>query len=70
MAALVEAATAAGFWKLVSRVFPENVASRALMARMGLREVGTYYRHSKLDGQWRDCVIIERLLGDAAIPGT
>jgi phosphinothricin acetyltransferase len=69
MAALVEAATAAGFWKLVSRIFPENVASRALMARMGFREVGTHHRCGKLDGQWRDCVVVERLLGEAAIPG-
>jgi len=65
MAALIEAATAAGFWKLVSRVFPENAASLALMARMGFREVGMYRRHGRLDGQWRDCVIVERLIGDA-----
>jgi hypothetical protein len=25
-----------------------------------------YYRHAKLDGQWRDTVIVERLLGEAA----
>lgn len=66
MAALIEAATAAGFWKLLSRVFPGNTASLALMARMGFRQVGVYRRHGKLDGQWRDCVIIERLLGEAA----
>ena len=67
MTALIEAATAAGFWKLLSRVFPENRASLALMSRMGFREVGTYRRHGKLDGKWRDCVIIERLLGEAAL---
>ena len=65
MAALIDAATAAGFWKLVSRVFPENTASLALMARMGFRRVGVYCRHGVLDGEWRDCVIVERLLGDA-----
>ena len=64
MTALVDAARGAGFWKLVSRIFPENVASRALMARMGFREVGIYQRHGKLDGAWRDCVIVERLLGE------
>ena len=63
LAALVEAATAAGFWKLVSRVFPENKASLALLDRLGFRQVGTYARHGLLDGQWRDCVIVERLLG-------
>ena len=66
MTALIEAAAAAGFWKLLSRIFPENTASRALMAKLGFREVGIYQRHGKLDGAWRDCVIVERLLGEAA----
>ncbi len=25
-----------------------------------------YRRHGKLAGQWRDCVIVEKLLGEAA----
>ncbi len=62
MAAFVPACAAAGFWKLVSRVFPENAASRALCARHGFREVGTYERHAQLDGVWRDVIIVERLL--------
>jgi phosphinothricin acetyltransferase len=66
MTTLLEAAAAAGFWKLLSRIFPENTASRALMAKLGFREVGIYRRHGKLDGVWRDCVIVERLLGEAA----
>lgn len=51
-----------GFWKIVSRIFPENVASLALHERCGFRVVGVYERHGKLEGQWRDCVIVERLL--------
>jgi len=51
-----------GFWKIVSRIFPENVASLALHQRCGFRVVGIYHRHGRLDGQWRDCVIVERLL--------
>ena len=51
-----------GFWKVVSRIFPENVASLALHERCGFRVVGTYHRHGKLDGAWRDCVIVERML--------
>lgn len=62
MSAFVPACAAAGFWKLVSRVFPENAASRALCARHGFREVGTYARHAPLDGVWRDVIIVERLL--------
>ena len=41
-------------------------ASRKLLARVGFREVGTYRRHAKLDGEWRDTVIVERLVGEAA----
>ena len=62
MRALLEAATAAGFWKLVSRVFVENAASRALLESVGFREVGTYEKHARLDGRWRDVVIVERLI--------
>jgi len=57
---------ARGFWKLVSRIFPENDASLALHERAGFRVVGVYRRHGRLDGVWRDCVIVEKLLGDAA----
>ena len=66
MEALFEAAEAAGFWKLVSRIFPENTASRELCRALGFREVGIYRRHGRLDGAWRDVVIVERLLGEAA----
>ena len=60
--ALIQSAQQAGFWKLVSRIFPENVASRGLVRELGFREVGVYEKHGKLDGQWRDVVIVERLL--------
>lgn len=60
--ALVDAARERGFWKLVSRIFPENTASRALCRRCGFREVGTYEKHGRLDGRWRDVVIVERLV--------
>ncbi len=62
---LLESAAQAGFWKLVSRVFVENDASRALLCGVGFREVGIYRRHARLDGEWRDVVIVERLLGEA-----
>jgi phosphinothricin acetyltransferase len=55
----------AGFWKVLSRIFPENVASLALCRRHGFREVGIYQNHARLDGAWRDVVIVERLLGEA-----
>ena len=66
LAALCQEAERLGFLKLVSRIFQENDASRALHRKVGFREVGTYRRHGKLDGVWRDCVIVEKLLGEAA----
>lgn len=69
MEALVAAAEAAGFWKLLSRVFVENEGSRALLRRAGFREVGVYERHGRLDGALRDVVIVERLIGEAVVPG-
>jgi phosphinothricin acetyltransferase len=60
--ALCRAYAERGFWKIVSRIFPENTASLALHERCGFRVVGVYRRHGKLEGEWRDCVIVERLL--------
>jgi L-amino acid N-acyltransferase YncA len=62
LAALIEAGPALGLHKLTSRVFPENVASRALLKSLGFAEIGIHRRHGKLDGVWRDCVVVERLL--------
>jgi len=59
---LCQTYAARGFWKIVSRIFPENTASLRLHERCGFRVVGVYERHGKLDGEWRDCVIVERLL--------
>jgi phosphinothricin acetyltransferase len=60
--ALIDAARNAGYWKLLSRIFPENEASRALVRSVGFREVGVYERHGRLDGRWRDVVIVEYLI--------
>ncbi len=62
MSAFLPACRDAGYWKLVSRIFPENRASLALCGRFGFRTVGTYERHGQLDGAWRDVVIVECLL--------
>lgn len=59
---LFEAALKSGYYKLVSRVFVDNHASRRLLASVGFREVGVYERHGRLDGVWHDVVIVERLL--------
>jgi phosphinothricin acetyltransferase len=66
LAALLDACERRGFWKLVSRVFPENAASRGLCAGSGFTEVGLHRRHARLDGAWKDVVVVERLIGEAA----
>jgi phosphinothricin acetyltransferase len=63
---LVSAAEEAGYWKLQGRLFTTNEASIALARRCGFREVGVYERHGRLDGEWKDLLIVERLLGEAA----
>lgn len=69
LAALIEAAAARGMHKLTSRVFPENTVSRALLKGLGFEEIGIHRRHGQLDGRWRDCLIVERLLGNGVGEG-
>ena len=66
---LDELATAAerrGLYKLVGKIFTTNTASIALVRARGWHEVGTHRRHGSLDGEWRDVMVVERLLGEAA----
>jgi L-amino acid N-acyltransferase YncA len=60
--ALCDAAERDGYWKIVGLLFPTNAGSVALCRAAGFREVGVYRRHGQLDGEWRDVVIVERLL--------
>jgi phosphinothricin acetyltransferase len=69
MNALADAAEQAGYHKLTSRVFTTNHASLALHRAAGFREVGIQRHHGRLEGEWKDTMLVERLLGDAARPG-
>jgi L-amino acid N-acyltransferase YncA len=62
LAGLISEAERLGLWKLLSRIFPFNEASRALCRKHGFREVGVYEKHARLDGRWLDVVIVERLI--------
>ena len=62
--ALAEAARAQGGYKLIGKLFLTNKASMRLVARCGFREVGVHRRHGRLDGEWRDVLLVERLLED------
>ena len=62
LAGLIREAERLGLWKLLSRIFPFNEASRVLCRKHGFREVGVYEKHARLDGRWLDVVIVERLI--------
>jgi phosphinothricin acetyltransferase len=59
---LIDESRKRGMWKLLSRVFLENTQSLKLLRALGFREVGVYKKHARLDGDWRDVVIVEYLI--------
>jgi phosphinothricin acetyltransferase len=60
MNALLESTDAAGIWTIQTSVFPENDASVTLHERVGFRIVGRRERIARLDGEWRDTILLER----------
>jgi len=64
--AVASAAADAGFYKLVGKVFTSNEPSIAMLRSLGWREVGVHVRHGRLDGAWKDVLVVELLVGDAA----
>jgi L-amino acid N-acyltransferase YncA len=57
---LFESTEAAGIWTIQTGIFPENEASLALHEKCGFRVVGRQEKLGKLDGVWRDVVVLER----------
>ena len=49
-----------GIWTLQAGIFPENVGSLALHQGCGFREVGRHERIGKMNGVWRDTILLER----------
>jgi L-amino acid N-acyltransferase YncA len=49
-----------GIWTLVSSVFPENEATLKLHTKFGFRVIGKRERIARLDGKWRDTILLER----------
>ena len=60
MERLVHDSEEAGYWTLQAGVFPENEESLALHRRVGFRVVGVRERIGRLDGEWKDVVLLER----------
>ena len=67
--ALIAESEKNGIWMLQAVVFPENAATIALHLRCGFREVGRRERIGRLNGEWRDTILLERrspLIGTGA----
>ena len=58
--ALTTSTDQAGIWTIQSGIFPENAASVGLHRAAGFRVVGTRERLGRLDGVWRDVLLVER----------
>lgn len=58
--ALIASTEAAGIWTIQAGMFPENEGSIRLHRSVGFTTVGTYERLGKLDGVWRDVLMLER----------
>jgi L-amino acid N-acyltransferase YncA len=57
---LVSSTEAAGIWTIQTGIFPENEASVRLHERAGFETVGRRRRLGKLNGRWRDVLLMER----------
>jgi L-amino acid N-acyltransferase YncA len=62
LAALADAASQSGAHKLVGKIFTSNQASVAMVGDLGWRQVGVHERHGTLDGEWKDVLVVEKLL--------
>jgi phosphinothricin acetyltransferase len=49
-----------GFWTLQAGIFPENIASLKIHKNLGFRTVGLREKIGKMNGIWRDTVLLER----------
>ncbi len=57
---LIEISEQNGFWTLQSSIFPENEGSIKLHINNGFRVMGRRERIGKMDGVWRDTILLER----------
>jgi len=60
LAELVKQSEQNNFWTLEARIFAENTASIHIHQQNGFRIVGRRERIGKLNGVWRDTLLLER----------
>jgi len=52
--------------RVEATVRPENVASRAVLAKVGFREEGLLQRYLDVDGAWRDHLLVAMTVEEVA----
>ena len=57
---LIQESETYGLWTIQSGIFPENIASIKLHEKVGFRKIGFRERIGKLDGIWKDNILLER----------
>ena len=57
---LIEKSEQNGFWTIQAGIFPENSASLKLHKAFGFRDIGRRERIGKMNGIWRDVLLLER----------
>ena len=60
VAAIIAESENHGLWTLQAGIFPENTMSMALFEKSGFRVVGRREKIGRLNGCWRDTLLLER----------
>jgi L-amino acid N-acyltransferase YncA len=60
LAALIKESEANNIWTLTAGIFPENNSSVHLHEKSGFRILGKRERIGKMNGKWRDTLLLER----------
>ena len=60
LGAIIDESERNGIWTLLAGVFPENRASVSLHLASGFRAIGLHERIGRLNGAWRDVLLLER----------
>lgn len=57
---LVRESEKENFWTLQAGIFPENIGSIKIHEKLGFRIVGLREKIGKMEGKWRDTLLLER----------
>ena len=67
MQALIKESEQHNIWTLQAGIFPENISSIKVHEACGFRIIGKRERIGKMNGLWRDTILLERRSNVAGI---